>query len=70
MSPPRRKPRSAIAPYERFEQPRLFDAGGREGGMPPPLSFAARIHSDVKIAMIYAHLSSDYLAEQIDRVKF
>ena len=27
-------------------------------------------HSDVKITMIYAHLSSDYLAEQIDKVKF
>lgn len=27
-------------------------------------------HSDVKVTMIYAHLSSDYLAEQIDKVKF
>jgi integrase len=27
-------------------------------------------HTDVKITMIYAHLSSDYLAEQIDKVKF
>lgn len=27
-------------------------------------------HSDVKTTMIYAHLSSDFLAEQIDKVQF
>lgn len=27
-------------------------------------------HSDVKVTMMYAHLSSDFLAEQIDKVKF
>ena len=27
-------------------------------------------HSDVKMTMIYAHLSADYMAEQIERVKF
>lgn len=27
-------------------------------------------HSDVKVTMIYAHLSSDFLAEQLDKVKF
>lgn len=27
-------------------------------------------HTDVKVTMIYAHLSSDFLAEQIDKVKF
>ncbi|HNN54591.1 MAG TPA: site-specific integrase [Pseudomonadota bacterium] len=27
-------------------------------------------HSDVKITMVYAHLSSDFLADQMDKVKF
>ena len=27
-------------------------------------------HSDVKVTMVYAHLSSDYLAAEVDRIKY